>query len=283
MLRPVRRKAIGHLSPPGMRPCAAMRLIALGSPARRDSSPRALCHRIRGSRCGRRTGLTHCVCSVTPVLHSGSRRRRFPLDIYEWVHLFEALLRLDRIDVLDYRNLPAGDDSEWTRLARRRLELDRRRRTTEENLTRPLLELIEAYDRAGLPYERGLTRLSLARHSQSSGGQAEAATSAAKAALSKSAGRIEYADCGRRYDTVVLSERESTVGMRGRGRGSAARRPDLMRVRRGYVRFTWRRASLACLLRGQTEDVFRLSEEGASWEARRRDRKRLLGQSPWLY
>ena len=105
-----------------------------------------------------------------------------PLDIYEWVHLFEALLRLDRIDVLDYRNMPAGDDSEWTRLARRRLELDRRRRTTDEDLTRPLLELIEAYDRAGLPYERALTRQSLARHAQALG-RVEAATSAATAAL----------------------------------------------------------------------------------------------------
>ena len=105
-----------------------------------------------------------------------------PLDIYEWVHLFEALLRLDRIDVLDYRNLPAGDDSEWTRLARRRLELDRRRRSSNEDLTRPLLELIEAYDRSGLPFERALTRLSLARHAQSLG-QVETANSTAMAAL----------------------------------------------------------------------------------------------------
>ena len=117
-----------------------------------------------------------------------------PLDIYEWVHLFEALLRLDRIDVLDYRNLPAGDDSEWTRLARRRLELDRRRRTSDEDLTRPLLELIEAYDRAGLPYERGLTRLSLARHVLNRCGDAEAANSAATAAL----------DIGRTYRMPIV-------------------------------------------------------------------------------
>jgi hypothetical protein len=117
-----------------------------------------------------------------------------PLDIYEWVHLFEALLRLDRTDVLDYRNLPAGDDSEWTRLARRRLELDRRRRTGDEDLTRPLLELIEAYDRAGLPYERGLTRLSLARHSQSRGHE-ETAKSAAKAAL----------EIGRTYQMPIVA------------------------------------------------------------------------------
>jgi hypothetical protein len=113
---------------------------------------------------------THALCLLGDTDTSlRLAQSAIPLDIYEWVHLFEALLRLDRIDVLDYRNLPAGEDSEWTRLARRRLELDRRRRTTDEDLTRPFLELIEAYDRAGLPYERALTRLSLGRHSLSLG------------------------------------------------------------------------------------------------------------------
>jgi hypothetical protein len=125
----------------------------------------------------------HALCSLGDTGASlRLAQAAIPLDIYEWVHLFEALLRLDRIDVLDYRNLPAGDDSEWTRLARRRLELDRRRRSSDEDLTRPFLELVEAYDRAGLPYERGLTRLSLARHAQSLG-RAESAKSAAEAAL----------------------------------------------------------------------------------------------------
>jgi tetratricopeptide (TPR) repeat protein len=118
----------------------------------------------------------HALCLLGDVDESlRLAQAAIPLDIYEWVHLFEALLRLDRIDVLDYRNLPAGDDSEWTRLARRRLELDRRRRGGEGDATRPFLELIEAYDRAGLPLERALTRLSLARHQQASGKSAAAA------------------------------------------------------------------------------------------------------------
>jgi len=92
-----------------------------------------------------------------------------PGDIYEWVHLFEGLSRLGRLDLLDvaalkYRS-PYSEENEWNRLSRERLLLDYRRWREPANtdLEGAYRKLMEAYDRAGLPWERGLVRLSLGR------------------------------------------------------------------------------------------------------------------------
>jgi hypothetical protein len=94
-------------------------------------------------------------------------RAQVPVDIYEWVHVFECLLRAGNLAALDLRALEAaGPDrgNRWADLARRRMRADHRRVTggPAEELGEEYATLLEAYDRGGLPYERVLTRLSLA-------------------------------------------------------------------------------------------------------------------------
>lgn len=94
-------------------------------------------------------------------------RATIPIDIYEWVHLFECLLRIQKIDLLDGNALRHSSQTEhrWAQLARQRIFLDYRRLTDPEaNLIREYEELLEEYDRSGLPLERGLTRISFARY-----------------------------------------------------------------------------------------------------------------------
>lgn len=91
-----------------------------------------------------------------------------PLDVYEWVHVFECLLRLGRLDALDLNSLlyrtPLHDEHRWSRLARRRMRADYRRVCDNaDDLGGEYRELLDAYERGGLPFERVLTRLSYAR------------------------------------------------------------------------------------------------------------------------
>ena len=104
-----------------------------------------------------------------------------PVDIYEWVHVFECLLRLGKLDALDLRSLlyrpPMTDEHRWSQLARQRMRLDYLRSRGEflpspsgsgvvgegVDLGKEYRELLEAYDRGGLPFERVLTRLSYGR------------------------------------------------------------------------------------------------------------------------
>jgi tetratricopeptide (TPR) repeat protein len=92
-------------------------------------------------------------------------RTLVPVDVYEWVHVFECLLRADALASLDVKSVlfrPAGEHR-WGELARRRMRADYLRRTGEGgNLEGEYRTLVEAYDRGGLPCERVLTRLSLA-------------------------------------------------------------------------------------------------------------------------
>jgi tetratricopeptide (TPR) repeat protein len=91
-------------------------------------------------------------------------RSLVPVDVYEWAHAFECLLRADALAGLDLRGLIALtlDDHPFAGLARRRIRLDHHRRTAgaTPELEREARELIDAYDRAGLPLERTLARLS---------------------------------------------------------------------------------------------------------------------------
>lgn len=92
-----------------------------------------------------------------------------PIDIYEWVHIFEALLRLGRLDVIDVNSLlyqaPLQGESQWGNLARRRMHADWRRVRDDagDDLAQEWRALLEAYDQAGLPFERTLVRLSAGR------------------------------------------------------------------------------------------------------------------------
>jgi tetratricopeptide (TPR) repeat protein len=94
-------------------------------------------------------------------------RSLVPVDIYEWVHVFECLLRADALNTIDLRSVlfrPAGGDHRWAELARRRMRADYLRRTAgnPDELGEEYPALLDAYDRAGLPWERALTRLSYA-------------------------------------------------------------------------------------------------------------------------
>lgn len=89
----------------------------------------------------------------------------FPVDIYEWVHHFETLLRVGRLDLFDPVSLKtllrASEQSKWIALACRRMFADHQRLTQPHpDLEREYRELVEEYDRAGLPFERVIGRLS---------------------------------------------------------------------------------------------------------------------------
>jgi tetratricopeptide (TPR) repeat protein len=91
-----------------------------------------------------------------------------PTDVYEWVHVFECLLRLGRLDALDMRSVlyrpPFADEHRWSQLARERMRLDYLRVHGEGGDLGPAYrDLLDAYDRGGLPFERVLTRLRFGR------------------------------------------------------------------------------------------------------------------------
>ena len=97
-------------------------------------------------------------------------RTAVPLDMYEWVHVFECLLRLGRLDAIDLQSIlyrpPLADEHAWSNLARRRLRADHARllgTSDSDALERAFRVLLEQYDKAGLPFERVVTRLSWGR------------------------------------------------------------------------------------------------------------------------
>lgn len=126
-----------------------------------------------------------------------------PTDIYEWVHVFECLLRLNRLDALDLRSMlyrtPFAEEHRWTQLARERMRLDHQRILGgEEDLARSYRALMDAYDRGGLPFERVLTRLSYARLLANSNQQpeADALLAAAREISSRFGMEMLARDCG---------------------------------------------------------------------------------------
>jgi hypothetical protein len=109
-------------------------------------------------------------------------RALVPVDVYEWVHVFECLLRLSRLDALDLHSLlyrpPLAHEHLWSALAQRRMRADYLRMQSSGSvvdLNAEYQELLEAYERSGLPYERALTRLGYTRLllAQRATGQAE--------------------------------------------------------------------------------------------------------------
>jgi tetratricopeptide (TPR) repeat protein len=102
-------------------------------------------------------------------------RSLVPIDVYEWVHVFECLLRAGQLSAIDLKSIlfrpPSTVEHRWPDLARRRMRADYVRKslpnsapvTEPVDLDREYPQLLDAYDRGGLPYERALTRLSFAR------------------------------------------------------------------------------------------------------------------------
>jgi hypothetical protein len=89
-----------------------------------------------------------------------------PVDVYEWVHVFECLLRAGQLTALDVRSIlfrpPHSGAHRWADLARRRMRADYLRVVGDDgeiDLGAEYRELLDAYDRGGLPFERALTRL----------------------------------------------------------------------------------------------------------------------------
>jgi len=112
-----------------------------------------------------------------------------PVDVYEWVHVFECLLRAGQLKALDIRSIlfrpRHGSEHRWADLARRRMRADYLQVVGGEqnsDLGAEYRELLEAYDRGGLPFERALTRLRYAAWLRAQG-EAEQAKKAARTAL----------------------------------------------------------------------------------------------------
>ena len=96
-------------------------------------------------------------------------RSLVPVDVYEWVHIFECLLRAGQMAAMDLASVlfrpPHQTEHRWADLARQRMKADYLRVTSAASidLDGTYCSLIEAYDRGGLPYERTLTRLGYSR------------------------------------------------------------------------------------------------------------------------
>jgi hypothetical protein len=111
---------------------------------------------------------SHALCLAGRTLEAVAVARSLvPVDIYEWVHVFEGLLRAGQLAALDLKSVlfrpPHAAEQRWADLARRRMRADYLRVSKApgwQSLGLEYQELLEAYDRGGLPYERCLTRLS---------------------------------------------------------------------------------------------------------------------------
>lgn len=112
----------------------------------------------------------HALCFVGRAAEALRLARSvIPTDVYEWVHVFECVLRLRQLDAIDLQSLmyrpPLAQEHRWSKLARARMRLDylRIRGDLYSDLGKEYRDLLEAYDRGGLPFERVLTRLGYAR------------------------------------------------------------------------------------------------------------------------
>ncbi|MCI0457626.1 MAG: hypothetical protein L0Z62_11700 [Gemmataceae bacterium] len=113
----------------------------------------------------------HALCLAGRIDEAVALARALvPVDVYEWAHVFECLLRADRLEALDLSSVlyrpPHAAEHRWSALARQRMRADYLRRTLSPpppELEQEYKPLVEAYDRGGLAHERCLARLSYAR------------------------------------------------------------------------------------------------------------------------
>jgi hypothetical protein len=134
-------------------------------------------------------------------------RSLVPIDMYEWVHWFECLLRADALAECDPRGLAVGVSpggaTDWKELVRRRILADWQRICQPETgLDIEFRFLTTAFDQGGLPWERALVRLSHARWLLAKG--------RADASLVAAGGAIKL---GRRYNMpIVLADALALTG-----------------------------------------------------------------------
>jgi hypothetical protein len=114
---------------------------------------------------------THALCLAARTTEAVALARGLaPVDVYEWLHVFECLLRAGQLAAVDLRSLlyrpPSAAEQRWSDLARQRMRADYLRiqgPAPDEDLPKLYAELLNAYDRTGLPFERALARLGYAR------------------------------------------------------------------------------------------------------------------------
>jgi hypothetical protein len=129
----------------------------------------------------------HALCLAGRVGEAVALARSVvPVDVYEWVHVFECLLRAGELAAVDLRSVlyrpPLAAEHRWSVLARQRMRLDcLRLREPGHDLGSEYVPLLEEYDRGGLPYERALTRLSYGRWLLAQGRPEEAQAASAAA------------------------------------------------------------------------------------------------------
>jgi hypothetical protein len=124
----------------------------------------------------------HALCLAGRIAEALALARSLvPVDVYEWVHVFECLLRTGQLAALDVQSVlfrpPHTAEQRWSELARRRMQADYWRITAVEpaaGLGAVYEGLLEEYDRGGLPCERALTRLGYGRWLLSRGRVTEA-------------------------------------------------------------------------------------------------------------
>lgn len=162
-------------------------------------------------------------------------RALVPVDVYEWVHVFECLLRLGHLEAIDIRSMlfrpPHSVEHRWAELARQRMRLDYQRLTSgDAGLGREYEELAEGYDRGGLPYERALTRLSHARWLVACGEMEHAAAvnAIALALAEQHEMHVVAADAWAVAATVARQQGQTALVEK------AKRKEDQLRSRTGY-------------------------------------------------
>jgi hypothetical protein len=180
----------------------------------------------------------HALCLAGRTAEAVALARSLvPVDVYEWVHVFDCLLRARQLAALDVRSVlyrpPHAAEPRWCDLARRRMQADYRRVTVPEpplDLGTAYEALLEEYDRGGLPFERALTRLGYARWLLSRGRLAEArAVIVVSLDLAARHGmRILEADAWR-----LEADAARAAGDRARGTAAAAE-ADRLREAAGY-------------------------------------------------
>jgi hypothetical protein len=111
----------------------------------------------------------HALCLAGRVTEAAALARSLvPVDVYEWLHVFECLLRAGALGAVDLQSVlyrpPLTAEHRWSELARQRMRLDYLRVLAPgEDLGDGYRKLLEVYDRGGLPWERALARLGYAR------------------------------------------------------------------------------------------------------------------------
>ncbi len=164
----------------------------------------------------------HALCLAGRTTEAVALARSLvPVDVYEWAHVFECLLRAGQLAALDlsgmlFRPPQLGADHRWAELARRRMRADYRRITepTSSDLGDEYAALLDAYDRGGLPYERALVRLGYA------------AWLIARGETKTAAGILQIAANLSRQHGMVILEADAEQGLGNVASGDLRARPS---------------------------------------------------------